>query len=232
MKILSVLISLFFLTASNIIGEDGFLVDYNVSGTSIGGTKIKGNLKVLMIKNLKKITGNLFFQEPGQPFPDLVEKSLKVDFNNAKKYIDTGDGKAGVTMNLDDDYKLINSNGVKINAEKTGSDADIVILITSPPELGGNQKYSIKMSFNKSTSQQESAEMAKYKKPTATGLISFFTDNEKLIDFINLKLGAFKNMFPSKFSIRWEQNNILQLDVKGTMKSKVMMDLSVDDFED
>ncbi len=212
--------------------EDGFLVDYDVAGISIGNTKIKGNIRVMMKKDIKKITGNIFFQEAGQPFPDLVEKNVMIDFSKGKKSITTGDIKAGVTTDIEDDYKLIKNNEVKISAKKDADKANIVIDIKSPPEFGGEQKYIIEFEFNKSLSQQELGQMSKYPKPTATGLISFFTDNEKLIEFVNMKLGNYKYMFPSKFFIKWEQNKIVQLEVTGTLKSKVAMDLTAEDFED
>ena len=84
--VIIILISIFSII-SIAFGDLGYITDYDVEGTSIGQTELLGNLKVSMKPQAKRVTAEIFYQEAGNPFPNLDEKDIFVDFKNKKKPI-------------------------------------------------------------------------------------------------------------------------------------------------
>ena len=107
MRVIFITLILMFIIVSSVFGGPGLLADYKVDGTSIGGTKLQGNLKVMMKPQLKRLTGNIFYQEVGNPFPDLNEKDIIVNFKKKKKYIFTTESITWFTSSLAPDPVLI-----------------------------------------------------------------------------------------------------------------------------
>ena len=224
-----ILFSLIFILSnffiSMLYSNNGYLADYNFTGFSISKTKVKGNFKFMFINTIKKISGNTFYQEPGNPFPDLVEKVVKVDYKNNKKIITTSDAEEPITFNLKDDYTMLNDKNIKISSSQQGNKKTIMVSLNLPEELGGKQQYIISFIYESSTD-----DIKNINNITAAGFLSLFIDNEKIINLIGDSLKNDKFKFPSNFSLIWKAGKNEKLNIKGVLESEINMDLSEDDF--
>jgi len=209
--------------------EPGLLADYTMNGTSIGQTKIQGNLKIIMKTKLKRLTGNIFYQEVGNPFPDLDEKDIIVNFKKGKKHIYTSESADWFTTSLADDSALLDERKISISINKKSKEITATIKMNFVPEFGGKQKYIIKFKYSSATPSNEANELKEIGKPTAVGILSIFIDNERLIELLAKKLPLDNFRIPSKFHIIWKQGGSTKLDVKGTLNVK--MNIAFDDSD-
>lgn len=201
-------------------GQLGYILDYDVSGFSIGQTKIQGNLKMLLKQQAKRVSSSLFYQEAGQPFPNLDEKEIIVDFKNDKKYHYSADSDEWLSAPLSEDFSILDEKKVKINLSKTPKEITAVMDMSLAPEFGGKQKYTIKLSYINATSSEVN-EFKKIVKPSAVDFLSMFIDNEKLIDLLNKKIIDDRFRIPDKFQVNWQQNGKDKLKVNGSLQVKL-----------
>ncbi len=230
MKLTIILLFPLLLISTNIKADNGYLVDYSINGKSLGGTEMRGNLKFLFKNGIKRITGNIFYQEAGNPFPNLDEKDIIVNFDKDKKTITTSESGDKLTVSLDGDFTSIPDNKIKVDIIQSSSKIAAVINVDAAPEFGGKQKYIIYIKFKGAPDENEINNLKKIKKPTALGFISIFIDNEKIIDILNKSIGDEIYRIPDSFSVYWQVNNKKQLDVTGKLESKSVMDISEADF--
>ena len=212
-------------------GDPGILADYNLNGTSIGGTKLKGNLRIMMKSQANRLTGNIFYQEAGNPFPDLDEKDLIINFKKKKKHIMTSEAMDWYSSSLTDDYEIIPDSKISISIKKTSKEITAIINLNLASELGGKQKYIIKFTYTSTGPGGEESVLKQINQPTGAGVLSMFIDNEKIIELLSKKLLNNKYKIPEKFQITWKQNNKTQLDVKGKLNIKSNIDLDDSDFQ-
>ncbi len=210
-------------------GEEGVVADYDFNGKAIGATKLKGNMKILLKKGVKRLQGNIFYQETGNPFPDLDEIDIIVNFKKGTKYIYTSEAGKKITTSLKDEFNLIKKEEITLHVKKYKNMFIARANINIPPELGGNQQYMIKFEYTDRRGEEE-AVLKKIIQPSAIDIVSIFVDNEKIVDILNKNLVEFKNKLPEKFLIKWIQNNTVKLNVEGKIKAGFTMDLTDEDF--
>ena len=215
---------------SNLTAGSGILLEYEVDGTAVGGTTLLGNLKVLLQNNMKRMTGNLFYDEPGAPYPTLDEKDLIVNFAEKKKYLKTTDSGTWGDESLSDDYSMIKDNELSITI-KPGANASVVIAVVKvslPADFGGEKVYVIKLTY-KDTSKDAKL-FTDFKSPAALDFLSIYLDNEKIINALNKKLAEYKFKIPQSFSLVAGQKGKEYLNIKGNLRSKMGMGLPKNAF--
>ena len=223
---------IFFLSFTSLAYSNfGLLADFNINGISIGQTKLKGNLKVQLKPDLKRIIGDIFYQEPGNPFPELDEKDVIINFKTGKKYLFTSSSEQWLTSSIDDDYSMLDEKNVKITVVKKPKVITTTIIMKQPPEFGGNQKYIIKFKYKSIKLSEEDNAVKKYKNPTAIDILSIFIDNEELIKLINNKLPKNNFRIPDIFSIVWYQGSKVHLNVTGSLSVKMIINMYNEDFK-
>ncbi len=230
MKILVMIFSVIFFSISPVFCETGYLADYSFSGTSVGGTKLKGNLRVMLASEKKRLTGNMFYQEAGNPFPDLDEKDTIIDFSKGKKYIFTSESGDWISTSLEDEYSLISKKKINIKIVRKKSNIIVTINLELPETFGGKQQYKIEFYYSKEVLSSEDTQIKSFSKTSVIDFLSSFIDNEGIIKSLEEKMGQDKFHSPDKFSIVWTQGNKEQLNVKGSLIAKSIIPLSNDDF--
>lgn len=211
--------------------EEGFLADYTIEGSAVGNTKLKGNLKIMSINNIKRVTSALFYQEAGNPFPALVENDLIVDYKSGNKYINSSDSGEWIKLSLKDEYGLIDERNFKPVITRGEQTVKINFSIDSLSGIGGKENYSIILNYSKSDSIEEKNLFQKFDKTSALDFLSFFIENEKVIELLNKNLINEKNRVVDNFKIRVEENNKVKMDVNGKLESKLKMLLTAEDFK-
>lgn len=230
MKVTSIILIFLFGVITFASANPGILADYSIEGISIGQTKLKGNARIMIERQTKRITANFFYQEVGNPFPDLDEKDIIVDFKKGKKHIFTSESGEWLTSSIEDDYTLLDEKKVKIIIKKSANKIIARITMDLEPEFGGKQKYIIRFSYLK-PSGSEVNELKKVNKPSGIDFLSLFIDNEKLIELLSKKMAENRYRIPDKFKLIWEQSGEKKLDIKGTLKAKSSIIFSDSDFE-
>ncbi len=231
MKVRSILSFLIFLIIRfNLYANTIFTSTYSVSGIGIGKTKIKGSFTVKIKPLIKYINGDLYFQEVDNPFPDKVTKKVYIDFNNKIKKIKIGDIKKGMETPLGADYNSIQDSEISTSIFQKEKLYIMIIEINSKNEDIGKQKYFIEFDYSNAQTTAEEQFFSKFQKPTTADILSFFIDNEKIIDTIGRKMPYIKNKFPVKFSLKWEENGVTQLNINGELKVKTEKVETANDF--
>lgn len=230
MKVISITLIFLFSIITVISANPGILADYSIEGISIGQTKLKGNARIIIELQAKRLTANFFYQEAGTPFPNLDEKDIIINFKKGKKYIFTSESGEWLTSSIEDDYSLLDEKKVKITIKKSGKDIITKISMDLEPEFGGKQKYIIRFSYLKRPSSEVN-ELKKINKPSGIDFLSLFIDNEKLIELLNKKMAANRYRVPDKFKLIWEQDGEKKLDIRGILKAKSSIMFSDSDFE-
>jgi len=224
--IISLILILSVITSS--FAGTGLLADYKVNGTAIGDTTLQGNLKVMMKPKLKRITGNIFYQEAGNPFPDLDEKEVIVNYKKSKKHLYTSGAGEWFSSPLSDDGAMINANQVTITVTKTPTtkpkEIKAYIKLNLPTAMGGNQSYRVKFTYDKRTPDNTDKKVKEIGNPTAVDLLSVFIENEKIIELLSKKLPTDNFRVPKTFSVVWKKGKTKQLSVRATLSMKSNID--------
>jgi len=228
-KILAIIF--FFLTlllgSVQVSASSGILLEYEVEGSAVGGTTLLGNLKIMMQNQIKRLTGNLFYDEPGSPYPTLKEKDLIVNYTDKTKALKTSDTGSWSTDPLSADFSMIKDNELSVSLKSTSpSSVTTVIKISLPADFGGEKIYVIKLNYE----DNDSNLFSEFQYPTGLDFLGIYLDNEKVVDSLNQKLSAYKLKIPKSFTIVGQQNGKDFLNITGQLRSKMGMGLPKNTF--
>ena len=218
-----------FIILTNLYSEDGILADYSIEGSSAGGAKLKGNLKFMSISKISRLTSAFFYQEKGNPFPELVENDLIINFKTGKKYLVSSDSPNDVMeIPIQEDYEIVYEKKVNINVEKNPDNLKINLILSQ----GSSSKpkvYNLTLEPIKPDSKEENT-LKNFDNTSILEIFSMFIDNEKIIDIIAKNLGEDKNKIIKKFNIKIEDVKS-KIDINGKLENKALIKLTDDDFK-
>lgn len=205
------------------------MADYSIEGSSAGGAKLKGNLKFMSISKISRLTSAFFYQEKGNPFPELVENDLIINFKTGKKYLVSSDSPNDVMeIPIQEDYEIVDEKKVNINVEKNPNNLKINLILSQ----GSSSKpkvYNLTLEPIKPDSKEENT-LKNFDNTSILEIFSMFIDNEKIIDIIAKNLGEDKNKIIKKFNIKIEDVKS-KIDINGELENKALIKLTDDDFK-
>lgn len=208
--------------------SSGILLEYEIEGSAVGGTTLLGNLKIIMQNQIKRLTGNLFYDEPGSPYPTLKEKDLIVNYTDKTKALKTTDTGSWSTDPLSDDFSMIKDNELSVTLKSGSSSSSVtaVVKISLPADFGGEKIYVIKLNY----ADTDSNLFSEFQYPTGLDFLGIYLDNEKVVDSLNKKLSAYKLKIPKSFTIVAQQKGKDFLNITGQLRSKMGMGLPKNAF--
>ena len=204
-----------------LFGELGFIYDYTIEGEGVGRTKIQGSIKIQMIPDSKRLTCDFFYLEAGNPFPDLNEKDIIINYSKNEKSIFISEFNEWIDSQVDLDFDVIEDDKLTITTSKDGNDVSVIIAVEQEPEFGGKQKFSILLTYPDKSPKAESDAFKQFKKPLGADFLSIYLDNEKLVEVINKNLGVDAFRIPEKFTLRHESEGEIQVNVRGSLTIKL-----------
>ena len=226
MKIISIILLWLTFIISNLSANLGVTIHYTVKGNSIGKTTLRGKCRVLFQPAMKRLTGSIYYQEAGNPFPDLEEKDIIVDYTKKKKEYYTKDSRSWLTI----PFAHEKASRVKVKVRKVKKDIKITVTASLKKSQGGKQKYIITFSYEGKKNEKTNLELKKYKIPSPADILSLFINNEKIIAKI-AKKSIIKNYgIPDKFKIEWYQKKKKKLHIEGKLKMKTVNIFPEDTF--
>jgi hypothetical protein len=212
------------LVLSNLYAQqNGFIMEYKLDGSMIGNTKIDGNMEIIIKPHAKRITGNIVYEEPGNPFPTLDEQDILVDFDAAMKYHKTSESHGWMSGPLNADYNSLSDGSIKKSVQKEKGKDIVKVGITLPQSLGGYHTYTVELSWSKPAVAGEIQTFTKVGRPSATDLLSLFIDNEKIVEEIGKLAGDNRYIIPDSFTVTLEQDGKVQQTTKGVLRSKIVL---------
>ena len=231
-KILAVVFffSVLLLGLPQVFAGSGILLEYEVDGSAVGGTTLLGNLKVVMQNQMKRLTGNLFYDEPGAPYPTLDEKDLIVNFSEKKKHLKTTESGSWGTESLSEDFSMIKDNELNVTVTPGNSSVTAVVKVSLPADFGGEQIYVVKLTYKDSDASQDAKLFSDFKVPTGIDFLSIYLNNEKIVQALNRKLSNYKLKIPKTFTIVARQKGKEFLSITGKLRSKIGMGLPKNAF--
>jgi len=213
-----------------LLGAEGYLMEYETSGVHTGGTRVEGNLKIILKNGVKRISGTLVFYETGNPYPNIEEREVIVDIPSSKKYFITEGLGQWNSLDLKGDFNLLKDDKIRVEYNKTGNTALLKLSVNYPVLMGGTTVYSITYTYGKDANRDK-IRLQAIGKPSPSDIAVYFLDNEKIADTIQQKLGEDRYNIPEKFRIVCEQAGKISFDITGTLRSAQPLNLADRDFQ-
>lgn len=216
---------------SDLFGQTGIVLNYKLTGQSLGRAGIRGQVRALFQPKMKRITGSIYYQEAGSIFPNLDEKDIIIDFNRKMKNYYTSESRSWFTTPLAAEYTLINNNSINITSTKFKNSVKTIVYLNLQSSLGGSQVYTITFTYNDTKPDKVNIELKKYIRPTIADILSIFINNEKVIEEISKRSLIPKYGIPDTFTVIWQQKGKTKLNVNVALKTKAITLLQAAEFE-
>lgn len=220
MKKITITLFWIFALLFNLSGRTGIAIHYKFNGQLLAETKIRGKFRVLFQPKMKRLTGFVYYQETGKLLPDSDEKDIIVNFYQQVKENYTRQSRSWLRKSLEDEYRLIAANRIKVYSKKIKDGVKTTVDLNLPRKLGGKQRYIITFKYYDVNPEKVNTELKNYKTPSATDLLSYFIDYEKVVNEISKKSISKKYGIPDEFNIVWQQKGKTIYNITAKIKTK------------